>query len=120
MINNNDSHHSSRRSVIKTTDISDMSVFSEESYDMEETTQKATEEKDKARSGVSEGEKISEDAAVLHLVKGNIGIGVLAIPSALVNSGLAVGTLGLALIALTTVHCMNLLGIRQRQQLLNI
>ena len=94
-----------------------MREFSEQSFDMEETTQKTTEEKDKARPGVSEGEKISENAAVLHLVKGNIGIGVLAIPSALVNSGLAVGTLGLALIALTTVHCMNLLGMRQHQQL---
>ena len=77
---------------------------------MEETSQKETEQRDKAGPGVSEREKISDHAAVLHLVKGNIGIGVLAIPSALVNSGLAVGTLGLAMIALTTVHCMHLLG----------
>ena len=74
---------------------------------MEETPGQDTGERGKA---VSEAEKISDEAAVLHLVKGNIGIGVLAIPSALVNSGLAVGTLGLALIALTTVHCMHLLG----------
>ena len=77
---------------------------------MEETPEKDTEERGKAGPAVSETEKISEEAAVLHLVKGNIGIGVLAIPSALVNSGLAVGTLGLAVIALTTVHCMHLLG----------
>ena len=77
---------------------------------MEETPGKDTEERDKAGPAVSETEKISDEAAVLHLVKGNIGIGVLAIPSALVNSGLAVGTLGLAVIALTTVHCMHLLG----------
>ena len=77
---------------------------------MEETTPKDPEDREKAGPGVLEEEKISEHAAVLHLVKGNIGIGVLAIPSALVNSGLAVGTLGLALIALTTVHCMHLLG----------
>ena len=75
---------------------------------MEETPQK--EQRGKVGAVVSETEKISDNAAVLHLVKGNIGIGVLAIPSALVNSGLAVGTLGLAMIALTTVHCMHLLG----------
>ena len=47
---------------------------------MEETTPKDPEDREKAGPGVSEEEKISEHAAVLHLVKGNIGIGVLAIP----------------------------------------
>ena len=63
---------------------------------------------------MSEGERISETAGVLHLVKGNIGIGVLAVPSALLNAGLTVGTLGLAMIAMTTVHCMHLLGNTQQ------
>ena len=81
---------------------------------MEEIIEKDREERGK---GVSETEKISDNAAVLHLVKGNIGIGVLAIPSALLNAGLTVGTLGLAVVALTTVHCMHLLGnINQSQQ----
>ena len=36
---------------------------------------------------------LSRDHATLfHLIKGNIGIGVLAMPSALVNSGMVVGT----------------------------
>ena len=76
---------------------------------MEGQAESVTEQKRDSEK-VSDSEKISDNAAVLHLVKGNIGIGVLAIPSALLNAGLAVGTLGLALIALTTVHCMHLLG----------
>ena len=76
---------------------------------MDEQTQDILEEKRSSRK-VSDSEKISEHAAVLHLVKGNIGIGVLAIPSALANAGLTLGTLGLAVIAFTTVHCMHLLG----------
>ena len=76
---------------------------------MDEQTQDILEEKRSSRK-VSDSEKISEHAAVLHLVKGNIGIGVLAIPSALANAGLTLGTLGLTVIAFTTVHCMHLLG----------
>eukprot|EP00092_Neocalanus_flemingeri_P033166 GFUD01036067.1.p1 GENE.GFUD01036067.1~~GFUD01036067.1.p1 ORF type:complete len:444 (+),score=99.80 GFUD01036067.1:61-1392(+) len=54
-------------------------------------------------------ELISANVALVHLMKGNIGIGVLAMPSALVNAGLAVGTIGLAVVAVITVHCMHLL-----------
>ena len=54
-------------------------------------------------------ELISANVALLHLMKGNIGIGVLSMPSALVNAGLAVGTAGLAVVAVITIHCMHLL-----------
>ena len=56
-----------------------------------------------------ESELISANVALVHLMKGNIGIGVLAMPSALVNAGLAVGTAGLAVVAVITVHCMHML-----------
>ena len=46
---------------------------------------------------------------MLRRIKGNIGIGVLAMPSALVSAGLLVGTAGLVAVALLTVHCMALL-----------
>ena len=54
-------------------------------------------------------ELISANVALVHLMKGNIGIGVLSMPSALVNAGLAVGTAGLAVVAVITIHCMHLL-----------
>ena len=64
-------------------------------------------------SGIAKEKKASEvisaNVALVHLMKGNIGIGVLAMPSALVNAGLAVGTVGLAVVAVITIHCMHLL-----------
>lgn len=46
---------------------------------------------------------------MMHILKGNIGTGVLAMPEALKHSGLAFGTIGLLLIGVVCVHCMNLL-----------
>lgn len=46
--------------------------------------------------------------AMMHILKGNIGTGILAIPNALANSGLVVGTLGLVFISIVCVHCMHL------------
>ena len=43
-------------------------------------------------------ELISANVALVHLMKGNICIGVLSMPSALVNAGLSVGTAGLAVV----------------------
>ncbi|RWS05303.1 proton-coupled amino acid transporter 1-like isoform X1, partial [Dinothrombium tinctorium] len=51
----------------------------------------------------------SNTATLMHLLKGNIGTGILAMPSAFANSGLLVGTLGLPLMGLIAVHCMHLL-----------
>ena len=46
---------------------------------------------------------------IIHILKGNIGIGVLTLPMAIRNSGLIFGSLGLALIAYLCVYCMTLL-----------
>ena len=46
---------------------------------------------------------------IFHLLKGNIGTGILAMPDAIKNSGLAVGTVGLVLLSVVCVHCMHLL-----------
>jgi len=46
---------------------------------------------------------------IIHILKGNIGIGVLTLPMAIHNAGLIGGSLGLALIAYICVHCMFML-----------
>lgn len=45
----------------------------------------------------------------MHLLKGNIGTGVLAMPSALTNAGLLVGSAGIILIGIICIHCMHML-----------
>jgi proton-coupled amino acid transporter len=46
---------------------------------------------------------------IVHLLKGNIGMGILTLPIAIKNSGLIFGTLGLGFIAFVCVCCMRML-----------
>ena len=52
---------------------------------------------------------ISSLEAIVHLLKGNIGMGVLTLPMAVRNAGLLFGAAGLGLIALVCVYCMRML-----------
>jgi len=53
--------------------------------------------------------KISNTDTIIHMLKGNIGTGILAMPDAIKNSGLLVGNIGLVLMATICVHCMHIL-----------
>ncbi|XP_023344937.1 proton-coupled amino acid transporter 1 isoform X1 [Eurytemora carolleeae] len=57
------------------------------------------------------GHTISNTETIIHLLKGNIGIGVLTMPIAMSNAGLLGGVLGMVLVALITIHCMHTLVI---------
>lgn len=46
---------------------------------------------------------------MMHLLKGNIGTGVLAMPSAFANAGIAVGSVGVILMGIICVHCMHVI-----------
>ena len=46
---------------------------------------------------------------IIHLLKGNIGTGILAMPDALKNSGIWFGTVGLVILSVFCVSCMHLL-----------
>jgi len=52
---------------------------------------------------------ISNLETIVHILKGNIGIGVLTLPMAIRNSGLIFGSIGLIFIAYLCVYCMMLL-----------
>ena len=51
----------------------------------------------------------SDTEALIHLIKMNVGIGVMAMPSAFYNSGLVVGIVAMVFMGIITVHCMHLL-----------
>ena len=42
---------------------------------------------------------------MVHLLKGNIGTGIFAIPDAFKNAGLVVGAVGIPIMAIICVHC---------------
>ena len=46
---------------------------------------------------------------IIHILKGNIGIGVLTLPRAIRNAGLIGGLIGLTAIASVCIYCMHLL-----------
>jgi len=52
---------------------------------------------------------ISNCDTIIHLLKGNIGTGILAMPSAIQNSGLVAGTVGLVFLSVFCVTCMHML-----------
>ena len=51
----------------------------------------------------------SNNEALLHLIKMNVGIGIMAMPTAFYNAGLLVGLVAMAFMASVTIHCMHLL-----------
>merc|ERR1711892_1570597 len=54
---------------------------------------------------------ISNVETIIHLLKGNIGIGVLTMPIAISNAGLVGGVLRMVFVAVVTIHCMHTLVI---------
>lgn len=60
-------------------------------------------------AGPSTGALTTNTATMMHLLKGNIGTGILAMPSAFANAGLLVGTVGIPIMGFIAIHCMHLL-----------
>lgn len=56
----------------------------------------------------------SNFATMMHLLKGNIGTGILAMPNAVANAGLLVGSVGIPILGIFCVHCMHLLVISSK------
>ncbi|GBM93852.1 Proton-coupled amino acid transporter 1, partial [Araneus ventricosus] len=56
-----------------------------------------------------EKKKTSNAGTFLHLIKGNVGTGILAMPIAISNFGLLAGILGIILLGFFCIYCMQLL-----------
>ncbi|KAG1676409.1 Proton-coupled amino acid transporter 4 [Nymphon striatum] len=56
---------------------------------------------------LTEADKTTNTEALIHLLKGNIGAGVLAIPAAFIDSGLILGAVMIVFIGALSVHCMH-------------
>lgn len=46
---------------------------------------------------------------LIHLLKGNVGTGILAMPDAFRNAGLVLGTVGTLIMGFICTHCMHML-----------
>jgi len=94
-------------------DLSALPALAEDSDAETRPTPTAAASASEARSFIKEDRDdelaISNFETIIHILKGNIGIGVLTLPMAIRNSGLIFGSLGLAMIAYLCVYCMTLL-----------
>ncbi|XP_045610493.1 proton-coupled amino acid transporter-like protein pathetic [Procambarus clarkii] len=52
---------------------------------------------------------ISNCETMIHVLKGNVGTGLLAMPEAFMNAGLWVGFAGIPIMGIICIHCMNIL-----------
>lgn len=55
------------------------------------------------------GDPTSNVSTMMHIIKGNVGTGILAMAHAFKNSGLLVGTIALPIMGVICIHCMHML-----------
>ncbi|KAK4017028.1 hypothetical protein OUZ56_031984 [Daphnia magna] len=92
--------------------LEDLSLTKNENDAKRRSTESSVSSKD-AEIAVTSGKQtyqpISNFETMAHLLKGNIGTGIFAMPSAFRNSGLWVGSVLLPVMAIICTHCMQML-----------
>lgn len=63
----------------------------------------------KSNNASKKKEGTSCEETLMHMLKANIGPGVLAIPFAFKNAGIVVGTIGLIVMSIVCLHCIHIL-----------
>ncbi|XP_067126256.1 proton-coupled amino acid transporter 1-like isoform X1 [Centruroides vittatus] len=57
----------------------------------------------------SDSNRTTNTQTMMHLLKGNIGTGILAIPSSFANAGMLLGAIGIPIMGIICVHCMHII-----------
>lgn len=111
-----DDDYTTRRCIVKKLngDESSSPIINKETTNFDESKeiddQYGIQQSDTPRSSTKkEDDLLANWKVAMHILKGNIGVGILGLPIAIKHAGVLVGPVVLAIVAVISVHCMHLI-----------